>query len=99
MAERRRRRKASNIGAGVAGSGGGALLAHLASHVAGNPWWKPYAIDLAPFVALAMSGSLVFLRENIKEYWARKRKDSFFRTAKQTLVDGVFEPRMQSNVT
>jgi hypothetical protein len=82
-------KKKSNIGAGVAGGGCGLVLAHLASHLPAAYWWRQYAIDLVPALSIAVSGSLLFIRNTAEEYWTNRRNDAFFRAAKRTLEDGL----------
>jgi hypothetical protein len=85
-------KRTSNIGAGVAGGGCGLVLAHLASHLPDVFWWKQYAIDLVPALSITVSGTLVFLRTVAQDYWRNRTSDVFYKTAKQTFLDGLNNP-------
>lgn len=84
--------KEPKTSAGVAGAGGGTLVAAIASSLPDESGLKTYLLLAAPAVAITLSG--VWLWANVKiSNWLRDREvTSVLNTARKTLQDALDNP-------
>jgi hypothetical protein len=78
--------------AGLAGAGGGTLLVLLARQLPDTNPYKPWALLLAPSVAITLSAGLIWIQAVLKTYFELKRKDWVFERVRTTLEKFLANP-------
>lgn len=79
-------------GAGLAGAGGGTLLAVMANSLPEGNIWKPWVLYLAPSAAVLLSVIWIWAQRQIASHFREREVGELFQRAKATLEAALNNP-------
>ena len=84
--------KQRHTGAGIAGAGGGTMLAFVANNLPANSPWKPWLVLIAPSLSVAIGVFGAWASNWLEDYVQSKRKKLLFDRVKSTIESALNKP-------